>query len=196
MTRLIKANKPLLQDHVKEIIKLIGEDPQRAGLKQTPERVEKMLKYLTKGYKENIDKLINSAIFESDIDEMILVKDIDFFSLCEHHLLPFFGRCHIAYLPDKKIIGLSKFVRLVEAFSRRLQTQETLTMQIARAIQGKLRPLGVGVVMHAYHLCMIIRGVEKQNALCVTSAMLGRFKADPRTRHEFLELIGLKYERT
>jgi len=162
------------------------------GLKRTPLRVEKALAYLTRGYKQDAESVLNGAVFASDYDEMVIVKEIDFFSLCEHHLLPFFGKCHIAYLPDKRIVGLSKLPRLVDVFSRRLQVQEKLTMEIARAIEDKLKPKGVGVVMEAAHLCVMMRGVEKQNAQMVTSSMRGRFRSDVKTREEFLELIKIR----
>jgi GTP cyclohydrolase I len=181
--------KPELQELVREILVRLGEDPEREGLRRTPQRVEKALAYLTRGYKQDAESVLNGAVFTSDYDEMVIVKEIDFFSLCEHHLLPFYGKCHIAYLPDKRIVGLSKLPRLVDVFSRRLQVQEKLTMEIARAIEEKLKPKGVGVVMEAAHLCVMMRGVEKQNAQMVTSSMRGRFRSDFKTREEFLELI-------
>jgi len=181
--------KPELQELVREMLVRLGEDPEREGLKRTPSRVEKALTYLTRGYKQDAESVLNGAVFTSDYDEMVIVKEIDFFSLCEHHLLPFFGKCHIAYLPDKRIVGLSKLPRLVDVFSRRLQVQEKLTMEIARAIEEKLKPKGVGVVMEAAHLCVMMRGVEKQNAHMVTSSMRGRFRSDARSREEFLTLI-------
>ena len=169
----------------------LGEDPDREGLLSTPRRVEKSLKFLTSGYAVNIETLINQALFTVDYSEMVIVKDIDFYSLCEHHLLPFFGTCHVAYLPRTKVIGLSKIPRIVDAFSRRLQVQERLTNQIASTIQDAIDPLGVAVVMEGTHLCMAMRGVEKQNSVAVTSAMLGVFREDARTRSEFLELIRM-----
>ena len=179
-----------LRDHVTEILKLLGETPAREGLAKTPQRVEKSLKYLTKGYAQDPAELLRSAVFEeSDYDEMVIVKDIDVFSLCEHHLLPFFGKCHVAYLPDRKIVGLSKIPRVVEAFARRLQVQERLTSQISRLIEDALKPKGVGVVVEAFHLCVMMRGVEKQNAHMITSSMRGRFRSDSKTREEFLDLI-------
>ncbi len=180
---------PRIGDYVRELISSIGEDPTRDGLVGTPERVERSLQMLTQGYRQSPESVLNGAIFESDYDEMVVVKEIDFFSLCEHHLLPFFGKCHIAYLPEKRIIGLSKLPRLVDVFARRLQVQERLTTQVARVVDEKLAPKGVGVVMEAFHLCVMMRGVEKQNAHMVTSSMLGRFRSDSRTRDEFLELI-------
>src|SRR5262245_18047008 len=181
--------KPELQELVREILVRLGEDPEREGLRKTPSRVEKALAYLTRGYRQDAESVLNGAVFSSDYDEMVIVKEIDFFSLCEHHLLPFYGRCHIAYLPDKRIVGLSKLPRLVDVFSRRLQVQEKLTTEIARAIEEKLKPKGVGVVMEAAHLCVMMRGVEKQNAQMVTSSMRGRFRSDVKTREEFLTLI-------
>ncbi len=180
---------PRIGDYVRELISSIGEDPTRDGLVGTPERVERSLQMLTQGYRQSPESVLNGAIFESDYDEMVVVKEIDFFSLCEHHLLPFFGKCHIAYLPEKRFIGLSKLPRLVDVFARRLQVQERLTTQVARVVDEKLAPKGVGVVMEAFHLCVMMRGVEKQNAHMVTSSMLGRFRSDSRTRDEFLELI-------
>lgn len=178
-----------MQDAVRALLAELGEDPSREGLQKTPERVEQALKFLTSGYQTDVDTVINDALFTVDYSEMVIVKDIDFYSLCEHHLLPFFGRCHVAYVPRDKVIGLSKLPRLVEVFSRRLQVQERLTNQIAETIRDKLNPLGVAVVLEATHLCMVMRGVEKQNSLAVTSAMLGVFRTDARTRMEFLELL-------
>jgi len=178
-----------MQDLVRQMLAGLGEDPDREGLLSTPRRVEKSLKFLTSGYAVNIDTLINQALFTVDYSEMVIVKDIDFYSLCEHHLLPFFGTCHVAYLPRTKVIGLSKIPRIVDAFSRRLQVQERLTNQIASTIQDAIDPLGVAVVMEGTHLCMAMRGVEKQKSAAVTSAMLGTFREDARTRTEFLTLI-------
>ncbi len=179
-----------IKDLIQRFLVLLGEDPSREGLKDTPHRVEQAYRYLTRGYRQDVERVLNSALFSSEYNEMVIVKDIDFYSLCEHHLLPFFGKCHIAYLPNKKVIGLSKIPRLVEVFSRRLQVQENLTCQIAETIQEKIDPFGVAVVMEANHLCMMMRGVEKQNALAVTSAMLGIFKTEYKTRAEFLDLIS------
>ena len=170
----------------------LGEDPDREGLRDTPKRVEKAYKFLTSGYSADIDRVLNNALFTVDYNEMVIVKDIDFYSLCEHHLLPFFGKCHVAYIPTTKVIGLSKIPRLVDVFSRRLQVQERLTNQIANIVLDTIKPMGVAVVMEATHLCMSMRGVEKQNSFAVTSAMLGTFHSDPRTRSEFLELIKLR----
>jgi len=182
-------NASAMQDLVRQMLAGLGEDPDREGLLSTPRRVEKSLKFLTSGYAVNIDTLINQALFTVDYSEMVIVKDIDFYSLCEHHLLPFFGTCHVAYLPRTKVIGLSKIPRIVDAFSRRLQVQERLTNQIASTIQDAIDPLGVAVVMEGTHLCMAMRGVEKQKSAAVTSAMLGTFREDARTRTEFLTLI-------
>jgi GTP cyclohydrolase I len=178
-----------MQDIIRQLLAALGENPSREGLLDTPRRVEKALKFLTSGYTADVDTVINNALFTVDYNEMVIVKDIDFYSLCEHHLLPFFGRCHIAYIPKGKVIGLSKIPRLVEVFARRLQIQERLTSQIAETIREKIQPLGVAVVIEATHLCMAMRGVEKQNAFAITSAMLGGFQNDARTRMEFLELI-------
>jgi GTP cyclohydrolase IA len=167
----------------------LGEDVEREGLERTPERVEKALRYLTSGYGKDAKEILNGAMFVEDYDEMVIVKDIDFSSLCEHHLLPFIGKCHVAYMPGRKIVGLSKIPRLVEMFSRRLQVQERLTTQIASTINEVLQPRGVAVVMEAVHLCMLVRGVEKQNSKAITSAMLGSFRDRPETRAEFMDLI-------
>ena len=177
-----------MKEYVRKMLEEIGEDPTREGLRDTPQRVDKAMRFLTSGYALDPDKVLNNALFDVEYDEMVIVTDIDFFSLCEHHLLPFFGKCHVAYLPDKKVIGLSKLARLVEMFSRRLQVQERLTTQIAQTLLERLKPLGVGVVIEAQHMCMIMRGVEKQNSRAVTSSMLGTFRS-PGTRSEFLELI-------
>jgi GTP cyclohydrolase I len=178
-----------MQDIIRQLLIALGEDPSREGLADTPKRVERALRFLTSGYDADADSVLNNALFSVDYTEMVIVKDIDFYSLCEHHLLPFFGRCHVAYIPRDKVVGLSKIPRLVEVFSRRLQVQERLTNQIAETIVEKVNPLGVGVVMEATHLCMAMRGVQKQNSVAVTSAMLGSFRADARTRSEFLNLI-------
>jgi GTP cyclohydrolase IA len=177
---------------VRKIIALVGENPEREGLRKTPERYEKALKFLTSGYHQNVDHLLNGATFSVCYDEMVVVKDIEFFSLCEHHLLPFFGKAHVAYLPNKKVIGLSKVARLVNMYARRLQIQERLTSQIARALEDKIAPQGVGVIIEARHLCMQMRGVEKQHGQAVTSAMLGAFRENKQTRDEFLSLVGKK----
>ena len=174
---------------IEQILKELGEDAQREGLAKTPDRVEKALRYLTSGYDQSVSDILNDALFVEDYDEMVIVKDIDFASLCEHHLLPFVGKCHVAYMPKRKILGLSKIPRLVDMFSKRLQVQERLTTQIANALNHALEPRGVAVVMEAIHLCMMVRGVEKQNSKAVTSAMLGGFRDRPETRAEFMELI-------
>jgi GTP cyclohydrolase IA len=179
-------------DHIRSILTELGEDPSRDGLMKTPERVDRSLRYLTSGYQKNADELLNSALFDVAYDEMVIVKDIEVFSLCEHHLLPFFGKCHVAYIPNGKVIGLSKIPRLVDMFARRLQVQERLTMQVAETINAKIHPKGVAVVIEAQHLCMIMRGVEKQNSIAVTSSMLGAFKDNQNTRSEFLNLVQTK----
>src|SRR5436190_11868945 len=178
-----------MEELIREFLKEIGEDPTREGLERTPERVAKAWRYFTSGYEQNVADILNGALFTENYDEMVVVKDIDLYSLCEHHLLPFFGKCHVAYIPDGRVIGLSKVPRIVDAFSRRLQVQERLTSQIAETIEQKIKPLGVAVVIEATHLCMAMRGVEKQNSVTVTSAMRGVFHKDVRTRAEFLELI-------
>ncbi len=179
-----------LQSLVEQILRAVGEDPKREGLLKTPERVEKSLKFLTSGYNIDVDKLVNDALYNENYNEMVIVKNIDVYSLCEHHMLPFFGKCHIAYLPQGKIIGLSKVPRLIDAYSRRLQVQERLTTEIAQCIQNIVKPAGVAVVIDAMHLCMSMRGVEKQNSYTTTSSMLGCFKDDARTRSEFLSLLA------
>jgi GTP cyclohydrolase I len=178
-----------IADLVRRMLQLIGENPDRDGLRHTPERFEKALRFLTNGYHQDPVKLLNGAMFSVCYDQMVLVKDIEIYSLCEHHMLPFFGKCHVAYIPDKKVVGLSKIPRLVNMFARRLQIQERLTNQIASAIQENIAPLGVGVVVEARHLCMVMRGVEKQHSQTVTSAMLGAFRENVQTREEFLSLI-------
>ena len=181
-----------MQSLIRELLAELGEDPTREGLLDTPKRVEKALKFLTSGYDMDVDEVLNGALFTVDYSEMVIVKDIDFYSLCEHHMLPFFGKCHVAYIPHTRVIGLSKIPRLVDIFARRLQIQERLTSQIADTIREKISPLGVAVVMEATHLCMSMRGVEKQNSFAVTSSMLGAFRDSSRTRMEFLELIKLR----
>jgi GTP cyclohydrolase I len=181
-----------MHDLIRQLLAELGEDPTREGLVRTPKRVEKSLAFLTSGYRANIDEVLNDALFTVDYNEMVIVRDIDFYSLCEHHLLPFFGKCHIAYIPKTRVIGLSKIPRLVDVFARRLQIQERMTNQIAETICEKIDPLGVAVVCEGTHLCMSMRGVEKQNSFAVTSAMLGAFHDNARTRMEFLELIRLR----
>lgn len=183
-----------IADHVRSIIALLGEDPNREGLRRTPERFEKAMRFLTSGYRQDPEKLLNGAMFKVCYDEMVVVKDIEVYSMCEHHILPFFGRCHVAYMPSKKVIGLSKIARLVNMYSRRLQIQERLTNQIAGAIQQWISPEGVGVIVEARHLCMVMRGVEKQRSSAVTSAMLGIFRDNKQTRDEFLALVSGKKE--
>ena len=178
-----------LEEAVRTLIRGVGEDPAREGLLRTPHRVAQSMRFLTSGYRQDVDRVLNNALYSVAYDEMVIVKDIEIFSLCEHHLLPFFGRCHVAYLPTQKVIGLSKIPRLVDVFARRLQVQERLTTQIAETIMDKIKPLGVGVVIEAQHLCMIMRGVEKQNSVAVTSAMLGVFRDEIETREEFLSLV-------
>jgi GTP cyclohydrolase IA len=178
-----------MQDIIRQLLAGIGEDPSREGLIDTPKRVEQAMRFLTSGYHADVDAMLNNALFTVDYNEMVIVKDIDFYSLCEHHLLPFFGKCHVAYIPNGKVVGLSKIPRLVDIFAHRLQVQERLTNQIAETLTEKIRPLGVAVVTEATHLCMSMRGVEKQNSLAVTSAMFGAFRNDARTRSEFLNLI-------
>ena len=185
----ITANADPLAQAVSALLRNLGEDPSREGLRITPERVAESLRFLTSGYQQDIEKVLNGAVYSVAYDEMVIVKDIEIFSLCEHHLLPFFGRCHVAYLPVNKVIGLSKIPRLVDIFARRLQIQERLTNQIAETIMDTIKPQGVGVIIEAKHLCMIMRGVEKQNSVAVTSAMLGAFREGEQTRAEFLRLV-------
>jgi GTP cyclohydrolase IA len=182
--------KARISDLTNDLLLALGEDPARQGLRRTPKRVEKSLKTLTGGYRMNVRDVLNDAVFDEEYDEMVVMKDLDIYSLCEHHLLPFYGKCHVAYIPKGKIIGLSKIPRLVDVFARRLQVQERLTHQIATSLRDALQPLGVAVIIEALHLCMAMRGVEKQNATCVTSSMLGVFRSDRGTRMEFMNLIG------
>src|SRR3989338_8238359 len=182
--------KPSIEKLAKELLIALGENPGRQGLKKTPERVQAAYGYLTSGYGKNPKAVLNSAVFDEEYDEMVVLKDIDLFSLCEHHLLPFYGKCHVAYIPNGKIIGLSKIPRIVDMFARRLQVQERLTTQIANCLMEALNPLGVAVIIEALHLCMAMRGVEKQRAFCVTSTMLGAFRSDRSTRMEFMELVN------
>ena len=188
----IETPKETIADLVRKVIMLLGEDPSREGLRKTPERFEKAMKFLTSGYHQNLDCVLNGATFSVHYDEMVVVKDIEFFSLCEHHLLPFFGKAHVAYLPSKRVLGLSKIARLVNMYARRLQIQERMTSQIAEAISEKISPEGVGVIIEARHLCMQMRGVEKQHGQAVTSAMLGSFRHNKQTRDEFLSLVRSK----
>ena len=186
---MTQKQKDELAALVRNQIELVGEDPQRQGLRRTPVRVADAMEFLTGGYRLDPMTVLNDALFDAVSDEMVIVKDIDFYSLCEHHMLPFFGKCHIAYLPRKKVVGLSKLPRLVDVYARRLQIQERMTYEIANTVKKLINAQGVGVVIEAQHLCMMMRGVEKQNSYAITSAMLGGFRTDPRTRAEFLELI-------
>jgi GTP cyclohydrolase I len=189
ISRCGAARVEAMEQSFLELLQAIGEDPNREGLLRTPTRAARAFEFLTNGYRQSLDDVVNGAIFESDASEIILVKDIELYSLCEHHLLPFIGRAHVAYIPNGKVIGLSKVARLVDVFARRLQIQENLTVQIADALMKTLRPAGVGVVVEAKHLCMMMRGVEKQNSVMKTSCLLGSFKEDARTRSEFLSLL-------
>jgi GTP cyclohydrolase I len=183
------AGSGSIAELVRRMLVQIGEDPNREGLRRTPERFEKALRFLTSGYRQDPEKILNGALFSVSYDEMVVVKNIEIYSLCEHHLLPFFGKCHVAYIPDKKVVGLSKIARLVNMYARRLQIQERLTSQIAKAVETKLCPQGVGVIIEARHLCMVMRGVEKQNSMAISSAMLGAFRENKQTRDEFLSLV-------
>lgn len=183
------AGQGRIADLIRKMLVELGEDPNREGLRRTPERYEKAIRFLTSGYRQDPEKLLNGAMFTVGYDEMVVVRDIELYSLCEHHLLPFFGKCHVAYIPNDKVVGLSKIARMVNMFARRLQIQERLTSQIAKAIQDKLSPQGVGVIVEARHLCMVMRGVEKQHSTATTSAMLGVFRDNKQTRDEFLSLV-------
>ena len=176
---------------IKKMLEELGEDPMRQGLRKTPARVAETLKFLTKGYSENVEEILKDALFDVQYDEMVIIRNIEVYSLCEHHLLPFFGKCHVGYLPSSKVIGLSKVIRLVELFARRLQVQERLTQQIAHTINEQANPQGVGVIIEAQHLCMMMRGVEKQNVKVTTSTLLGKFRQDQRSRMEFLNLVRI-----
>jgi GTP cyclohydrolase I len=188
----IKRKPPqgAIAPHMREVLRELGEDPERDGLVNTPQRVEKALRYLTSGYSANLDQIVNGALFDVKYDEVVIVRDIEFFSMCEHHMLPFFGKVHVAYLPDKKVIGLSKLPRIVDVFARRLQIQERLTQQVAETLQNLIQPRGVAVICEARHFCMMMRGVEKQHSGAITSAMLGAFRDNQETRNELLSLIG------
>ena len=178
-----------MEEEIRKILLSLGENPEREGLKKTPERVRRSLEYLTRGYSQNLEKVINGAVFEVESQDMVIVRDIEFYSMCEHHMLPFFGKCAIGYIPRGKIFGVSKLARIVDMYARRLQIQERLSNQVAQAIYDTIHPEGVGVVMEAQHLCMLMRGVQKQNSIMVTSAMLGNFRSRQTTRMEFLKLI-------
>jgi GTP cyclohydrolase I len=188
----IKRKPPqgTIAPHMREVLRELGEDPEREGLVNTPQRVEKALRYLTSGYSANLDQIVNGALFDVKYDEVVIVRDIEFFSMCEHHMLPFFGKVHVAYLPDKKVIGLSKLPRIVDVFARRLQIQERLTQEVAETLQNLIQPRGVAVICEARHFCMMMRGVEKQHSGAITSAMLGAFRDNRETRNELLSLIG------
>jgi GTP cyclohydrolase I len=191
VVKVIRAHdEPNIAPLIKDLLAKLGEDPDREGLARTPQRVDQALKFLTSGYRVDLRKLINGALYEVKYDEMVVVKDIEFFSLCEHHLLPFFGKMHVAYLPHNKVIGLSKIPRIVDAFARRLQIQERLTQEVAQTIQEAIEPVGVGVICEARHFCMMMRGVEKQHSGAMTSAMLGAFRDKKKTRDEFLSLVN------
>jgi GTP cyclohydrolase I len=187
--RLDDVDLDAIEDHYRGLLELIGEDPTRDGLLRTPGRAARAMEFLTQGYRQSIEEIVNNAIFDSEASEIILVKDIELYSMCEHHLLPFIGRCHVAYIPNGKVIGLSKVARMVDVFARRLQIQENLTTQIAETLMNCLQPSGVAVVIDAKHLCMMMRGVEKQNSVMKTSCLLGCFKDDATTRSEFLSLL-------
>jgi GTP cyclohydrolase I len=187
-----KTQERTIAPHIREILAELGENPEREGLSRTPERVDQALRFLTSGYRADVRKVLNGALYEVKYDEMVVVKDIEFFSMCEHHMLPFFGKIHVAYLPNKKVIGLSKIPRLVDVFARRLQIQERLTQELAQTIQEVVDPLGVGVICEARHFCMMMRGVEKQHSGAMTSAMLGAFRDRKDTRDEFLSLVSHK----
>jgi GTP cyclohydrolase I len=184
-----KSPKLPIAAHMKDILEALGENPEREGLVRTPERAEKALRYLTSGYSADVNQIVNGALFDVEYDEMVIVRDIEFFSLCEHHMLPFFGRMHVAYLPDRKVIGLSKIPRIVDVFARRLQIQERLTRQVAETLQELVHPRGVAAICEAHHFCMMMRGVEKQHSGAITSAMLGAFRDNHETRNELLSLV-------
>ena len=188
-TQIARPGQEAIEGMYRDILAFVGEDPDREGLRRTPHRVAESLKFLTRGYDQNVETLLNGAIFHEDYDDMVVVKDIEFYSLCEHHILPFFGKVHVAYIPNGKIVGLSKIPRLVDMFARRLQVQERLTTQIAEALETALQPRGVAVVMEAAHMCMRMRGVEKQDSSMVTSHVMGAFRTDKATRQEFMTLV-------
>jgi GTP cyclohydrolase IA len=190
VVKIMPPQGPSIASRMKDVLEMLGEDPSREGLARTPERYEKAMRYLTSGYSTNLGEIVNGALFTAKVDSMVMVKDIEFFSMCEHHMLPFFGKMHVAYLPKDKVIGLSKIPRIIDMFARRLQLQERLTQQVAEAVVEAMGPRGVGVLCEARHLCMMMRGVEKQHSGTVTSTMLGSFRTNKSTRDEFLSLVG------
>jgi GTP cyclohydrolase I len=190
VVKIMPPQGPSIASRMRDVLEMLGEDPSREGLVRTPERYEKAMRYLTSGYSTNLDEIVNGALFTAKVDSMVMVKDIEFFSMCEHHMLPFFGKMHVAYLPKDKVIGLSKIPRIIDMFARRLQLQERLTQQVAEAVVEAMGPRGVGVLCEARHLCMMMRGVEKQHSGTVTSTMLGSFRTNKSTRDEFLALVG------
>jgi GTP cyclohydrolase I len=190
VVKIMPPQGPSIASRMRDVLEMLGEDPSREGLVRTPERYEKAMRYLTSGYSTNLDEIVNGALFTAKVDSMVMVKDIEFFSMCEHHMLPFFGKMHVAYLPKDKVIGLSKIPRIIDMFARRLQLQERLTQQVAEAVVEAMGPRGVGVLCEARHLCMMMRGVEKQHSGTVTSTMLGSFRSNKSTRDEFLALVG------
>jgi GTP cyclohydrolase I len=190
VVKIMPPQGPSIASRMKDVLEMLGEDPSREGLERTPERYEKAMRYLTSGYSTNLDEIVNNALFTVNVDSMVIVKDIEFFSMCEHHMLPFFGKMHVAYLPKNKVIGLSKIPRIIDMYARRLQLQERLTQQVAEAMTEVISPRGVGVLCEARHFCMMMRGVEKQHSGTVTSTMLGSFRTNKSTRDEFLSLVG------
>jgi GTP cyclohydrolase I len=190
VVKIMPPQGPTIASRMKDVLEMLGEDTAREGLERTPERYEKAMRYLTSGYSTNIEEIVNGALFSAKVDSMVIVKDIEFFSMCEHHMLPFFGKMHVAYLPKDKVIGLSKIPRIIDMFARRLQLQERLTQQVAEAMVDVISPRGVGVLCEARHFCMMMRGVEKQHSGTVTSTMLGSFRTNKSTRDEFLSLVG------
>ena len=190
VVKVMKPSGPSVADRMKEVLEMLGEDPSREGLVHTPERYEKAMRYLTRGYEESLEQIVNGALFRAESDEMVIVKDIEFFSMCEHHLLPFYGRIHVAYLPKERVIGLSKIPRIVNMFARRLQLQERMTQQVAEAVETAISPRGVAVMAEARHFCMMMRGVQKQHSGAITSTMLGAFRSNKATRDEFLALVA------
>jgi GTP cyclohydrolase I len=190
VVKVMKPNGPTVAERMKEVLEMLGEDPSREGLVDTPERYEKAMRYLTRGYEESLEQIVNGALFRAESDEMVIVKDIEFFSMCEHHLLPFYGKIHVAYLPKERVIGLSKIPRIVNMFSRRLQLQERMTQQVAEAVETAISPRGVAVMAEARHFCMMMRGVQKQHSGAITSTMLGAFRSNKATRDEFLALVA------